>query len=124
MIADLYKFIGGRIAELRRAADLSQAELATKMKVATNTISRWETATYKPTVADLANLARIFSVPVGSFFPPELQPNPGAEQTTQALMSTLGDLSPDDIDELKHYAEFKRARRLLESAKGRGRAKG
>lgn len=110
-------------AELRRAADLSQADLAETLEVATNTISRWETATYKPTAADLAGLARIFNVPVGSLFPPDLQPQPGVDQTTQALMSTLGDLPPDDIEELKHYAEFKRARRLLESAKGKRRPK-
>lgn len=118
MTTDLYRFIGGRIAELRRAAGLSQAELAADLKIATNTVSRWETATYKPAAADLAKLARLFGVPIGSFFPPELQPRREVEQTTQALMSTLGDLLPEDIDELRHYAEFKRARRLLESAKG------
>jgi transcriptional regulator with XRE-family HTH domain len=123
MTTDLYPFIGRRIAELRRTANLSQAELAEQLKVATNTVSRWETATYKPSADDLARLARQFRVPISSFFPPERQPEREVEEKTQALLSTIGDLPADDIDELRRYAEFRRYRRLLESTKGRKKAK-
>lgn len=117
MASDLYKFIGARIAEFRKAAGLSQAELADRLEEATNTVSRWETATYKPTADDLVELSRLFSVPISWFFPPELRPHQEVEQQTRALLSALGDLHPDDIEELARYAEFRRARRLLESAK-------
>jgi len=39
------------------------------MKTTANTISRWETATYKPSISDLERLARFFGVPVSDFFP-------------------------------------------------------
>jgi transcriptional regulator with XRE-family HTH domain len=34
-----------------------------------NTISRWEAATYKPSISDLERLAQFFGVPITIFFP-------------------------------------------------------
>ena len=48
---------------------LSQEALAAKLNVAANTVSRWETGTYKTTPADLAKLARFFAVSITVFFP-------------------------------------------------------
>jgi transcriptional regulator with XRE-family HTH domain len=115
---DLYAFIASHIAELRSAANLTQAQLARKLNKPTNTVSRWETNTYKPNAKDLTQLARLFQVPISAFFPPDLQPQPAGEQV-QALLSALGDLPPEDIQELTDYAEFRRARHLMASAKGK-----
>src|SRR6266498_3566581 len=87
---ELYAFIGRRIAETRSRAELTQAELARKLGKPTNTISRWETATYRPTAKDLERLAKLFKVPISMFFPPDLQAQPTGEQV-QALLSALGD---------------------------------
>jgi transcriptional regulator with XRE-family HTH domain len=107
---DLYKFIGEKISELRRgygATGISQEALAREMGTTANTISRWESATYKPSAKDLHNLATFFGVGISVFFP--------AAENAQllALMSATGDLRPEEIDELIEYAQFRKARRTL-----------
>lgn len=112
----LYEQIGEKIRELRltysRGA-LSQEALAIKLGVAANTVSRWETGTYKPTPEDLEKLARFFSVPITVFFR-EFQ---GEDARVAALASALGGLSKKDIDEVVRYAEFRKARRAMEAGK-------
>lgn len=106
---DIYKQIGDKIRELRtsvRGKGISQEELARAMKTTANTISRWETATYNPSVSDLERLARFFGVPVTVFFP---QVQPAARMNT--LLSATGDLGDDDLEEVTLYALFRRARR-------------
>lgn len=110
----LYKQIGERIRELRKnygSKGLSQEELAEKMEVPTNTVSRWETATYKVSAEDLQKLAKFFGVDISIFFPEteqtRLKPN------LQALMSATSDLNDDDIAELTEYARFRKARQVL-----------
>jgi len=106
---DIYKQIGDKIRELRtslKGKGISQEDLARAMKTKANTISRWETATYKPSVSDLEKLARFFGVPVTAFFP---QVQPASRMTT--LLSATGDLGDDDLEEVTLYALFRRARR-------------
>jgi transcriptional regulator with XRE-family HTH domain len=60
---DIYKQIGKHIRELRstlRGQGISQEELAQAVETTANTVSRWETATYKPSISDLEKLARFF----------------------------------------------------------------
>jgi transcriptional regulator with XRE-family HTH domain len=117
----LYEQIGEKIRELRLTFSkgaLSQEALAVKLGVAANTVSRWETGTYKPTPEDLDKIARFFSVPITVFFP-ELQ---GEDARVVALTSAIGGLSKQDFDEVLRYAEFRRARRAMEAGK-RHRAK-
>ena len=64
----LYEHIGQKIRELRSQGGLSQGKLAAELDVAANTVSRWETGTYKPTPEDLDKLARFFAVPISTFF--------------------------------------------------------
>lgn len=112
----IYKFIGEKIRELRQnygAKGISQEELAGEMKTTANTISRWETGTYKPSALDLHHLASFFGVSISIFFP-EMQ-----NTRLQALMSATGDLDEQDIDELTQYAQFRKARRALNDAKKR-----
>ena len=45
------------------------------MKTTANTVSRWETATYKPSISDLERLAKFFGVPVTIFFPQPDRPH-------------------------------------------------
>jgi transcriptional regulator with XRE-family HTH domain len=106
--ADIYSEIGDKIRELRTSLGgkgISQEELAEAMKTTANTISRWETATYKPSVSDLENLAGFFGVPIAAFFP--------AVQTSSqihALLSATRGLDDDDLEEVMLYAQFRRAR--------------
>ena len=54
--------IGPLIAELRAARGLTQDELAARMGVARNTISRWETGRMVPSLAMLGPLCRTLRV--------------------------------------------------------------
>ena len=119
---DLYEHIGRKIRDLRLAypkGTLSQEALAKEIGVAANTLSRWETGTYKPTAVDLDKLARFFKVSITVFFP-ELNPD---DNRVAALASATGGLDKTDFDEIIRYAEYRKARRALEGAK-RGRSKG
>src|SRR5438046_1256946 len=107
---DLYEFIGNKIRELRTAyggKGLSQEKLAAEMGTTPNTISRWETAAYKPSAADLDRLARFFGVSISVFFPTFENPK------VQALLSATGNLSEKDMDDLIRYAQFRKAQQLL-----------
>lgn len=122
-MAELYKFIGEKIKELRQKflpKPLSQDDLAQRMETTANTISRWESATYRPSAMDLHKLAKIFGVDVSVFFPESKAEH---KQPLRALMSALGDLGPKDIDEITQYAQFRRARQELTAAKPRKSAR-
>ena len=106
---DIYKQIGEKIRELRttlKGKGISQEDLARAMETTANTVSRWETATYKPSISDLERLARFFGVPVTAFFP-QLQPT----SRMNALLSATGGLNDDDLEEVTLYALFRRTRR-------------
>src|SRR5437870_7136151 len=109
-MADIYDEIGSKIRELRttlKGKGISQEELARAVKTKANTVSRWETATYKPSISDLETLARFFGVPITVFFP---QAQPKARQSrASALLSATADLDDDDLEEVALYARFRRA---------------
>ncbi|TAJ07583.1 MAG: XRE family transcriptional regulator [Nitrospirae bacterium] len=113
---DLFEYVAKRLRELRasygEAPGISQEVLAKEIKVTPNTISRWETGTYRPSLEDLNQLARFFGVSILEFFPPE-QAVP--DEGIAALLRTAKQLKPEDLDELRRYAEFRRARSLYPS---------
>jgi len=110
---DLLDYLAARIKELRVSYNsgegLSQDALAKQLKVAANTVSRWETGTYRPGVKDLERLSRFFGVSIISFFPPELV-DAEEDENLKALLRTARQLHPADLEELRKYAEFRRAR--------------
>src|ERR1044071_2165957 len=114
---DLLDQIAARIRDLRvsynHGEGLSQDLLASHLEVAPNTISRWETGTYRPSVKDLERISRFFGVSINSFFPSDTV---GAEEdeNLQALLRTARQLHPADVEELRKYAEFRRARSMYE----------
>lgn len=58
--------IGQSIATARRAAGLSQTQLARRLDVADTTVSRWETGAADPSLATLRRLATALEVTVSS----------------------------------------------------------
>ena len=109
---NLFSYVGNRIKELRTQygkEGMSQESLAAELGVATNTISRWETATYHPNLEDLEKLARFFGKSILEFFPQQEAPK---DERVSALLRAAKDLHPNDLDELQRYAEFRRARSL------------
>ena len=112
----IYEQIGQKIRQLRHeypGGTLSQEALADKLEIAPNTISRWETGTYKVTPEDLDKLARLFKVSISVFFP-NLQHD---EARAAALTSAIGGLNEKDFDEVVRYAEFRKVRSALGAAK-------
>jgi len=107
---NIYEYIGGRIRTLREEQRLNQEALAKELGVSTNTVSRWETATYKLSLNDLQKIALYFEIKLSSLLPPAevVETN-----NIQALLSATDNLPDEDIEELIKYAEFRRARRLL-----------
>jgi len=106
---NIYSWIGNRIRELRTGwggTGISQEELAEAIGTPANTISRWETATYKPSISDLDKVAQFFNLPITAFFPP-IQ----ASSQINALLTATRGLDDDDLEEVTLYALFRRARR-------------
>ncbi len=115
---DLSEYIAMRIRDLREGyggEGVSQEALARQVGTTANTISRWETGTYKPSIEDLEKLSHFFGVSILAFFATE-EEQPLDDQVT-ALLRAAKQLKPADIEELRRYAEFRKARSLYE--KGR-----
>ena len=108
---ELYEHIGSKIRSHReKTHGMTQEQLAAELDVTANTVSRWETAVYKPTIADLVRLGRLFGVAIWAFLPSTLEPPAEAQQ---ALLGATGDLPEEDLEELQRYADFIRARKPL-----------
>jgi transcriptional regulator with XRE-family HTH domain len=114
---DLLDHVAARIRELRvsynQGEGLSQEALASNLKVSPNTISRWETGTYRPSLKDLERISRFFGVSMMSLFPPELIDD-DEDENLKALLRTARQLHPADLEELRKYAEFRRARGIYQ----------
>jgi transcriptional regulator with XRE-family HTH domain len=120
---DLLDHIAAKIKDLRvnynSGEGLSQEALAKQLKVAPNTISRWETGTYCPSVTDVERIARFFGISMMAFMPPEMI-GEEEDENLRALLRTARQLHPADLEELQKYAEFRRARGIY---KGKTRPK-
>lgn len=114
---DLLDHVAARIKDLRVSYNsgegLSQEALAIRLKVAPNTISRWETGTYRPSLKDLERISRFFGVSMMSFFPEEMV-DEDEDENLKALLRTARQLHPADLEELRKYAEFRRARGIYQ----------
>ena len=114
---DLLDHVAARIKDLRVSYNsgegLSQEALAAHLKVASNTISRWETGTYRPSLKDLERISRFFGVSMMSFFPEDMVDD-DEDENLKALLRTARQLHPSDVEELRKYAEFRRARGIYQ----------
>jgi transcriptional regulator with XRE-family HTH domain len=114
---DLLDHVAAKIRDLRVSYNsgegLSQESLATALKVAPNTISRWETGTYRPSLKDLERISRFFGVPMMSFLPDDMMAD-DEDENLKALLRTARQLHPADLEELRKYAEFRRARGIYQ----------
>lgn len=120
---DLLDYVVAKIKDLRvsynHGEGLSQEALAAHLKVAPNTISRWETGVYRPSLQDLERISRFFGTSMMSFFPTEMIDD-DEDENLKALLRTARQLHPSDLEELRKYAEFRRARSIYQ---GRNRPK-
>ena len=114
---ELLDHVAAKIRDLRvsynNGEGLSQESLATQLKVAPNTISRWETGTYRPSLKDLERISRFFGDSIMSFLPDEMVGD-DEDENLKALLRTARQLHPADLEELRKYAEFRRARGIYQ----------
>ena len=114
---DLVAHIAAKIKDLRvnynNGEGLSQEILGRHLKVAANTISRWETGTYCPSVKDVERIARFFHVSMSAFIPPDMI-DEEENENLNALLRTARQLHPADLEELQKYAEYRRARSIYQ----------
>jgi transcriptional regulator with XRE-family HTH domain len=114
---DLLDHVAAKLRDLRvsynNGEGLSQESLATQLKVAPNTISRWETGTYRPSLKDLERISRFFGVSIMSFLPDEMV-GADEDENLKALLRTARQLHPADLEELRKYAEFRKARGIYQ----------
>ena len=114
---DLLDHVAVKLRDLRvsynNGEGLSQESLATQLKVAPNTISRWETGTYRPSLKDLERISRFFGVSIMSFLPDEMV-GADEDENLKALLRTARQLHPADLEELRKYAEFRKARGIYQ----------
>lgn len=111
----LTEHVGQRIREFRTSygggEGISQQALAAALKIASNTVSRWETGTYRPTIDDLEKVARFFGKSIMDFFPKE-EVQTERDERIDALLRTAKQLNDEDVEELRRYAEYRRARQV------------
>lgn len=111
----LTEHVGQRIREFRTSygggTGMSQDALSKALGVAPNTVSRWETGTYKPTIEDLDRLARFFGKSIMEFFPKE-DVRTERDEKVDALLRAAKQLNDDDVEELRRFAEFRRAQHV------------
>ena len=98
----LYEHVGHRIRTLRESRGLSQRTLGQALSVPTNTVSRWETATYKPSIEMLYKLARYFESSIVTFLPTRLLPD---------VVAAAANLDGEQLRLLSDFAGFLAARR-------------
>ncbi len=113
----LENLVGPLIADAREAAGLTQAEAAEKAGIHHQTPGDIERGKTRPSFSMLMKLAKIYNVPVASFFP-DYELSDELSETDiliNAINRDLKHLTPDYLDTLKLIAEAMRKR--LESAK-------
>jgi transcriptional regulator with XRE-family HTH domain len=114
---ELIEHVAQKIRELREnynsGEGISQSKLAELLNVATNTISRWETGNYKPSIEDIDKLSKIFGVSILVFFPDSIS----TEDDLVFSFRASDGLSADDINEIKNYVEFRKARSIYNRKK-------
>src|SRR5258708_34190766 len=98
-------YVSQRIKEIRTGfgnTGLSQEALAAKLGVGANTVSRWETGTYEPTLDDLEALSRELGVSILDFFP-KVEGTDQKAKNVDALLRTAQKLDATDLFELRRY---------------------
>ncbi|EMJ52070.1 DNA-binding helix-turn-helix protein [Leptospira interrogans serovar Valbuzzi str. Duyster] len=101
---DLLKHASVIIKKLREMSNggkgISQSELGRQIGENSNTISRWETGEYKPTIVDIWNLSRFFNVPISVFFNRNENSN-----ELRVMMNKF--LTKQDKEEIVNFIQFK-----------------
>ncbi len=114
---DIVKF-GAYIAKLRKAADMTQSELADKISVTRQAISKYERGDSFPDISILLRLSEVFGISVDNLI------NAGEPTQTEAEIllykSTTNAVSPEEIVNIAPFVKPSVLDHLSEKLKGQG----
>jgi uncharacterized protein YjbI with pentapeptide repeats len=92
------KFIGNKISEARKKLNMSQAELAQKVAISAQAVSKWERGESMPDIATFSRLATILGVDLNYFA------DMNAEQTATISQN---DVDKEQIAAIKDSPDFR-----------------
>ena len=102
--------LGARLRKVRRYLELSQLEVAQHLQLPRSALSHIENGRRGLDALELKRLAGLYQYPV-SYFTGEVNPAEGLEEALEPLLQTAADLSRNDREEVRHFAEYLRARK-------------
>ena len=99
-MSDVEKRIGGKITEIRLAQKLTQAELAERVGVSVESISRMERGVSFPSLKTVERVATALNAPLRSFFGFDEEPaaDKSFERELSKLTAFLRTLREDEIN--------------------------
>src|SRR5512142_2418560 len=100
---------GATMSKLRREKDWTQLELADKLHVTHQAVSRWETGDSYPDVGTLAHIAQLFGVRVDDLLNGERAAEPSAQRvTTGDVINELAQGHPENVARMvkENQADF------------------
>jgi len=100
------KRIAEKIVALRKKKNWSQKELADKLSVHVQTIGRWERGKALPSLEELADLAKAFSLPADYLIFDKLSVENGGSFEDRDLFRLLKDLSTLDEEHREMVKKF------------------
>ena len=109
-------FFGDRIREARKAAGLTQRQLADRLGVSNTSISNWEKGLSRPDADMIQKLCVYLSLEPNYFYGTENAPADSRKRTVNdedikfALFGGDGEITDAMYDEVKRFAAFLKAR--------------
>ncbi len=85
--------IGERISYHRRLYSMTQEELAKKLNISSQAVSKWEQKITSPDIALLPELAKIFNISIDELF--------GLKVNTEPVFSLVGDVPWEDDRQIR-----------------------
>lgn len=102
--------IGNRLYQYRRKSGLSQEELAAKLGVSRQAVSKWERAEAEPDTDNLINLSKIYGVTLD-----ELINTDPADSAARSSDSSDDEINTDDNSEKKNVVKNEITKKLMVS---------
>lgn len=109
-------FFGDKIRDARKAAGLTQRQLADRLGVSNTSISNWEKGLSRPDADMIQKLCCILSLDPNYFYGTENTPGAGSRHTVSdeeikfALFGGDGEITDAMYDEVKRFAAFLKSR--------------
>lgn len=107
--------LGKKLLYLRKRRGMSQQDLAEKLDVSRQSVSKWELGTAAPSTENLINIGKLFGVSVDALVddrlqlqnPPVMEINEGEAETTDLDISRSDGGSVEDLKKEKHDQDYK-----------------